>query len=103
MHYNVSVSLAFQHTAFSVSGESLKQSRHLHARILPPGKWDSRVQKVKFIGDLDFGCFGQKSGVNRYLDNRYLANRFTQEQNVLLIRVTKQSCVNTSTESVRVV
>ena len=95
MHYNVSTSLAFQHTALSVGGESLAQSRHLHARNLPSGKWASRVQNVKFIGDFDFGCFGQKPGVNRHL-----ANPFTLEQKVLLIGITKQSCLNTFIESV---
>jgi hypothetical protein len=95
MHYNVSTSLAFQHIAFSVGGVSLAQCRHLHTRILPSGKWDCRVQKVKFTGDFDFDCFGQKPGVNRHL-----ANRFTLELNVLLIGITKQSCLNIFIESV---
>ena len=71
MHYNVRVSLAFQHIAFTVSGEFLTQSRHLHARILPPGKLYCRVQKIKISGVFDFGCFGQKPVVNRYLSNRF--------------------------------
>ena len=97
MHHNVIVSLASKHIAFSVSGESLTRSRHLNARILPLGKWDCRVQRVKFSGDFHFGCFGQKRGLNRYR-----GNSFTLEQNAFLIGVTKLSCVNTFMESVMI-